>query len=310
MPIQIPAALYGIGGSIQFNLIGFHDLLDGLSNIAQSHVDSGLFDSLVGCTLDGFQQGIVAGIEAHRKGRIDDPSLDLDTEIHLHDIVILQDSVVTRVGCVMGGNMIQRAARGKADSSFQTVFLNEFAVLVFQLSTKIGQLDSRFAQRLCIVSNLPVNLGTPPNLAIQVFLDAIPGSNLGRSLAVGLALQQVGLYLSLGIFPAFKQEFDGNCRFWGGLTVFHSEIRKGCILKTKVGRLFDGFLECLGTRAIASLFLFLLLLFALLLFGTSFSIGPIGIIVAILVVFLLLWFGRDLGIFGFGFVCHDFASRL
>mmetsp|Transcript_1499 Transcript_1499/g.3068 ORF Transcript_1499/g.3068 Transcript_1499/m.3068 type:complete len:215 (-) Transcript_1499:130-774(-) len=205
----------------------------------------------------------------------------------------------------MSSDVVQGTSRRKADAPFQSGFLDQLAVFVFQLATQIRQLDARFAQGLSVIPNLSVDFGSPPNLAVQIFLDAFPGPALVRILSIGLAFQQVVLDFSPRVFPSLEEIGNRNRRFGSRLSVLDGEIRKGRVVQTQVGRLCDGFLD-LKRRNAARLFLFLLFLFAFFLFRNI--IGIVVVVVVVIVVVLLLfpvWFGssRDFFLFGF-FLCR------
>ena len=63
-------------------------------------------------------------------------TIDVRSEVHLHDIVVLQHSGVTRVWCVMRRTVIQRHSGREGQSSFQSVLLNQFACGAFQFLAK------------------------------------------------------------------------------------------------------------------------------------------------------------------------------
>lgn len=49
--------------AIQLHLMGLHDLLDGLPNVTQPHIDAGCLETRVGRLPDSLQERIVAWVE-------------------------------------------------------------------------------------------------------------------------------------------------------------------------------------------------------------------------------------------------------
>lgn len=99
--VQVADGLDGEHLAVDLDLVALHDLLDGSTNVAHAHVDTGLLDTGVGGGLDGLEKGVVAGVEGDGEGAVDDAAVDVDTEIHLHDVVLLQNHLVAGVGGVV-----------------------------------------------------------------------------------------------------------------------------------------------------------------------------------------------------------------
>lgn len=57
-----------------------------LTTIATTHADTS-----VGRVLDGLEELIVIVLKGDGEGRINDPAVDLDSKVHLHDISGLED---------------------------------------------------------------------------------------------------------------------------------------------------------------------------------------------------------------------------
>ena len=49
-----------------------------------------MFDGSISCVSDSGDEIVVFGVEMHRKRTVDDAAVDMDSEIDLHDIVVLQ----------------------------------------------------------------------------------------------------------------------------------------------------------------------------------------------------------------------------
>mmetsp|Transcript_92331 Transcript_92331/g.138218 ORF Transcript_92331/g.138218 Transcript_92331/m.138218 type:complete len:239 (-) Transcript_92331:297-1013(-) len=161
MAVQIPNRLDGVRCPVQFDLVRFHHLLNLRTDVTQSNVDSRRANAGIRRLSDTFQQWIVPRIETRRPGAIDDPSFDLNTEIDLHDVIVLQYRLVTGVGSVMGRDVIQRTPGGESDATFQSGFLDEFPIFIFQLCAHVGEFDAGLDDRLGKVPDLSMDFGTP-----------------------------------------------------------------------------------------------------------------------------------------------------
>mmetsp|Transcript_49349 Transcript_49349/g.148590 ORF Transcript_49349/g.148590 Transcript_49349/m.148590 type:complete len:228 (+) Transcript_49349:521-1204(+) len=150
MPIQIPYALNRICLPIQLNLIGLHNLLDGLSYIAQSNVNSSCTNSRISSFLYCFEQWVIAWVERNSPSAIDDPTINLSAKVDLHHIIILKNSIVARIGRVVGRNVVQRTPGREADATIEPILANQLSILIFKFLTHIRQLNTWFDEGLCI----------------------------------------------------------------------------------------------------------------------------------------------------------------
>ena len=108
--IQILDHFYWICSSLDLNLVGLHGFLDQTSKISQSDVYPSLSYSSVCGILDGFEQIVVGWIESYRECSVNNPTVDMGPEIDFHNIVFLKNSVVSRVGSVVGGAVVDGSA--------------------------------------------------------------------------------------------------------------------------------------------------------------------------------------------------------
>jgi len=81
-------------------------------------------------------------------------TIDMSSKIKFHHITILKHCVVTIVGRVVCGNVIQGTTRGECNTSFQAIFLNKFPIHILNLGAQIDQFDPRFDDALCELANL------------------------------------------------------------------------------------------------------------------------------------------------------------
>ena len=102
--------------ALDLNLIGLHGLLDPLANLAQPGIDTGLPNTSIGGVFDRFQQAVVGGVEGYSKGGVDHISFDVGAEVDLHDIVVVQNCVISKVGGVVGCAVVDGASCGEGDT--------------------------------------------------------------------------------------------------------------------------------------------------------------------------------------------------
>ena len=76
-----------MGSSPDFYFVGFHRFLDQSSKIAQSDVDASLPNPCIRGIFYCLKQVVVHGVKSNCEGRVDDPSIDMRTEIYFHHIV-------------------------------------------------------------------------------------------------------------------------------------------------------------------------------------------------------------------------------
>lgn len=154
MTIEVATALHGVHFTIEFYFMRLHDLLDLFSYFAHLDIDSGQADARLRGLTHGMQQRIIPGIEGHGPRTVDDATVDLTAEVHLHDIVLAQHRVVPTVGGVVRGDMVYRAARRKARASLQACLLKKRPIRLLQLLAHIDETDAGLDEGLRVRTDL------------------------------------------------------------------------------------------------------------------------------------------------------------
>lgn len=106
MPIQIFDNFDWIYFSFYLDLVWFHCLLDSGSDIIESHINSCLFNSSISCVLDCLQKLIIGRVESYCESSVDNSSVYMCSEINFTNVIVGDDSVVSRVRGVMGCHVI------------------------------------------------------------------------------------------------------------------------------------------------------------------------------------------------------------
>src|SRR5271170_1023517 len=107
---EISDGFYLVGFPVEFEFVGFHCFLDGCTNITEEGVNAGMFDCGVCGIFDCCDEVVVAGVKVHCECAVADSSVDVNSNIHFHHIVFLQDYLVACVGGVVCRDMVQGKA--------------------------------------------------------------------------------------------------------------------------------------------------------------------------------------------------------
>lgn len=93
--------------SVNFDLIGLHDLLNLLSKFAEADINTSGLDTGIGGSFDSLFKSIELGIEAHGEGAINNVSVDVSAEIDLANVVVAEDSWIASIWRVMGSAVVE-----------------------------------------------------------------------------------------------------------------------------------------------------------------------------------------------------------
>lgn len=79
-------------------------------------------DARVRGILDGLEEVVVHGVETHGEGAVDDPPVDVDAKVDLHEVLVLEDDVLLAgIGRVMGNLVVEAEAGGETHASLEAV---------------------------------------------------------------------------------------------------------------------------------------------------------------------------------------------
>mmetsp|Transcript_36851 Transcript_36851/g.83100 ORF Transcript_36851/g.83100 Transcript_36851/m.83100 type:complete len:333 (+) Transcript_36851:849-1847(+) len=171
--VEVPDRLHGVDLSVDLNLVGLHDFLDSLADIAQSHVDACLLDAGIGRLLDRLGQRVVAGVEVVGESAVDDPPVDVSAEVELDNVVVLQHGLVSSVGCPVSRHMVDAATSGEGDAALGELVLDELSHFVLQLLAEIDHELSWLGDRLEVLARRPVNFRPLARFLVDVALQPL-----------------------------------------------------------------------------------------------------------------------------------------
>ena len=133
MPVEVPDAPYGVGGTIYVNLVTLHDLLHSRSDVTEAHVNPGVLYPSLRRLLDGLEQVVVLVVESHCEGAVYNPAVNLGSKVNLANVALLENGVVAAVGGVVGGDVVETATGWEADPPLEPLLLDELPVLLLKL---------------------------------------------------------------------------------------------------------------------------------------------------------------------------------
>ncbi|KAH0389099.1 peptidase M24A, methionine aminopeptidase, partial [Aureobasidium melanogenum] len=166
--------------------------LDGGANVGHAHIDTGFPDTSVRCILDSGEQVVVGGVEGHGEGTVDDATVDVSTEIDLHDVSLLENCLVTSIGGVVGSAVVDAQTSRETHASsdvvalFKTLMAGQVAHAILDtlsnLSQGLSRLDSLLMRSRCLFSSSVVRYELS-----SMYSQISPSGNapLGKSCAMG-----------------------------------------------------------------------------------------------------------------------------
>jgi hypothetical protein len=83
------------------------------------------------------------------------------SEVDLADIIFSKNSLVSVVGRIVGGNVVQRNSRGKSLASFESFFVHNEGESGFDVLNDVSHLLPWLHHRLTILSDLSVDFRGP-----------------------------------------------------------------------------------------------------------------------------------------------------
>lgn len=204
MSIQISDHLHRVDLALDLHLVRFHCFLDLSANLSKPGIDARLPQSRIRCVLHGLEQFVVGGIEGNGESAVDDPALDVCPEVDLADVVIAEHCIVSGIGSVMRGNVVQRAPRRKCDSRLKAFFWCQFSVVVLQLLANVDQSATGLDDSLGKAPHLTLHLRCLSQTLKRLLHDGLLGFKLFRLDAGDLILMDlvwpVALELVVGEF--------------------------------------------------------------------------------------------------------------
>jgi len=99
-----------VGFALDFNFIRLHSLLYCFTNLTKSGIDTRMTDAGVSRVFDGFKKIIIGRVERDCKGTVGHDSSNVAAVIDLHNIILLQDSLISDIRCPVGSAVVETCA--------------------------------------------------------------------------------------------------------------------------------------------------------------------------------------------------------
>jgi len=116
MSIQVFNYFHRKSSSFYLNLVRLHSLLNRCSYFWKSCINAGFSNTSIGCIFYSLQESIIHGIESNCESCVNYVSLDVCSKIYLANVIISNDSIVSRVWSVMSCDIIQWTTSWKSYS--------------------------------------------------------------------------------------------------------------------------------------------------------------------------------------------------
>lgn len=139
--VQVTNTLDRVHSSIEFDLVTLHSLLNSGTDITHANVNTGLLylelaldytiyqntrtypNTSVGGILDGFKEGIVDRVKCHGEGTVNNATIEMSTEINLHDITLVENHLVSSIGSVMRGTVVNAETARETHATLDVIAL-------------------------------------------------------------------------------------------------------------------------------------------------------------------------------------------
>jgi hypothetical protein len=220
------------GFAVDLNLVAFHHLLDGGTDVVDPSVNTGFlrrcqlcdalrrrsayFKSGIGSCFHSRKQVIIDRIGSDGESAINDPSVHVYSEIDLQDIVVLQEDLFRpSIGRPVGTYVVQAKPRWKPKASFErvsrlkTLVTSQCSNTIIDLLSKPSHRNSGLSNRLGVVANLAMNLRSfaivDQEVIVHVFDSGHVTDLFGRRALEVVILHGVIDYLALRISAAVEQ---------------------------------------------------------------------------------------------------------
>lgn len=157
-----------MGLAADLDLVALHDLLDGLSDIAQAHIDASLADTRLGRVLDGLEEAVPRRLPREGECRVDDAALDVHAKVDLEHVRLLQHLVVSRVGRVVRSDLVDGQTGREADTALETILLDERAGAVLNHVGNLRHAHARLDVLARVLAHRAVYLSSTADVVVVV----------------------------------------------------------------------------------------------------------------------------------------------
>ena len=113
-----------VGFSLDFDFIRLHSLLDCFTDLTESGIDTRMTDAGVRRVFDGFKKVIIGRVERNCKGAVRHDSSNVAAIIDLHNVILLQDSLISDIRCPVSSAVVETCASREGYTRIQATCLD------------------------------------------------------------------------------------------------------------------------------------------------------------------------------------------
>jgi hypothetical protein len=185
--------------SVKLDFVALHYFLNRLTDVIDPGIDASFLEYVsvsyaplqsrfthlqpdIGGCFDSREQRVIDRIGSHGKCTVDNPAVDMDSEIHFQHVVVLEYNLIgSRIGSPVGANIIQAQSSWKTHAgsqsvpSLQTLMVGQGPNAILNLVSKMAQGDARFRNRLHILTDLAVHFSSFAIISQEVIVHVVHG---------------------------------------------------------------------------------------------------------------------------------------
>lgn len=195
--------------SVELDFVALHYFLDCLTDVIHPGIDAsflgafisfadgmqGRFADLepsIGGCLDSREQIIVGRIETHGEGAIDNPTADMNSEIHFEEIVVLEDNLLgSRIGSPVSSYVVQAEPSRKSHaglesvSRLKTLVVGQSPNAILNLLGKLTHGNAGLRDRLHILAYLAMDFGSFAIVIQELIIHAVHNGKVTNFFSCG-----------------------------------------------------------------------------------------------------------------------------
>jgi hypothetical protein len=116
MSIEVAYSFDGVNFALYLNFVRLHGFLNSATNFSQPSIYACFSNSCIGGILDCLQKFVISGVKGNSECAVNNSAFYVGAEIYLADIVICENSVISKIRSIMGGYVIEGASSWKGNA--------------------------------------------------------------------------------------------------------------------------------------------------------------------------------------------------
>lgn len=192
---QVSDGLDRICLSVEFHLVALHGFLDGCANITDANVNASFLrscehrsrsfnaerylDSCIRGILDGREKVVINRVPRHGEGAVDNPAVEMDSKVDLHNIILVQHHLVAGVWRIVSRAIVPAQSCRKCNTAldvvslFQAQMACQVAGAVLNALCNLSDCHARLDVLLRPLPDLSVDLCALAKIADEIAIHAV-----------------------------------------------------------------------------------------------------------------------------------------